>query len=218
MANISDIPASPSTIVTTRSKCQKTLHDTVYTEQWTSSRETAISERCVLHAIPVTSWPARKVMHRINEAAVLLSNALVEHWHFCNVYTIGERQIVKKICGVYNEFKNKCQTRMDRKTDKWKERMSTYNHQLKSRLFDISTLDRQPARNLVDDIPRAWLPWGPERVTDQLLYLFLDRKWEKTHTKETERPSILQKNEEKWRVFSPWSYTMERGSIRSAAR
>ena len=58
MANISDIPASPSTIVTTRSKCQKTLRDTVYTEQWTSNRETAISERCVLHAIPVTSWPS----------------------------------------------------------------------------------------------------------------------------------------------------------------
>ena len=218
MANISDIPVSPSTIVTTRSKCQKTLRDTVYTEQWTSNRETAISEDvcCMLYLLHPDR--ARKVMHTINEAAVLLSNALAEHWHFCNVYTIGERQIVKKICGVYNEFKNKCQTRMDRKTDKWKERMSTYNHQLKSRLFDISTLDRQRARNLVDHIPRAWLPWGPERVTDQLLYLFLDRKWEKTHTKETERPSILQKNEEKWRVFSPRSYTVERGSIRSAAR
>ena len=33
MANISDIPASSSTIATTRSKCQKTLHDTVCTEQ-----------------------------------------------------------------------------------------------------------------------------------------------------------------------------------------
>ena len=47
-------------------------------------------------------------MHTINEAAVLLPNALVEHWHFCNVYTIGERHIVKKICGDYNEFKNYC--------------------------------------------------------------------------------------------------------------
>ena len=62
---------------------------------------------------------AGKAMCTINKAAVLLSNAaLVEHWHFCNVYTIGEKHIVKKICGVYNEFKNNCQTRTDSKTDK----------------------------------------------------------------------------------------------------
>ena len=33
MMNISDFPASSSAIATTRSKCQKTLHDTVCTEQ-----------------------------------------------------------------------------------------------------------------------------------------------------------------------------------------
>ena len=37
---------------------------------------------------------------------------------------------------------------MDRKTDKWKERMSTYNYQLKSTLFDILTQDRERTRNL----------------------------------------------------------------------
>ena len=75
--------------------------------------------------------------------------------------------------------------------------MSTYNHQLKSRLFDISRLDRQRTRNLEDDIPRVWLPWGPERVTDQLLYLICRQKMGENHTKETERPTILQENEEK---------------------
>ena len=35
-------------------------------------------------------------MRMINETTVRLSNALVEHWHFCNVYTIGERRIVNK--------------------------------------------------------------------------------------------------------------------------
>ena len=74
----------------------------------------------------------------------------VEHWHFCNVYTIAER-LVKKICTVYIEFKNNCQTRMDRKidrkTDKWKERIMSMC-QLKSILFDISTQDRWCMYNL----------------------------------------------------------------------
>ena len=178
MANISDNPVSPSTIVTTRSKCQKTLHDTVSTEQYeppTGKLPVQKDACCMLYLFcPDRVW---KVMHTINETAVLLSNAMVEH---CNVYTIAERHTVKKICGVYNEFKNKCQTKMDRKTDKWREIMSTYNHQLKSRLFDISRLDRQHMRNVEDDIPRVWLLWGPERVTISYCTSFVDRKWEKT--------------------------------------
>ena len=97
MANISDIPALPSTIVTTRSKCQKTLHDTVYTEKCELPTEKLPVQKdvcCMLYLLHPEQ--ARKAMRMINEAAVLLSNALVEHWHFCNVYTIGERHIVKK--------------------------------------------------------------------------------------------------------------------------
>ena len=143
MVNISDIPALSSTITRTRSKCQKTLHDTVYTEQCDLPTGKLTVQKDVVCCMLYLLQPdqAGKAMQTINEATVLLSNALVEHWHFCNVYTIGERHIVKKICGVYDEFKNNCQTRMDRKTDKWKERMSMYNHQLKlpPALFDILT-------------------------------------------------------------------------------
>ena len=143
MVNISDIPALSSTIARTRSKCQKTLHDTVYTEQCDLPTGKLTVQKDVVCCMLYLLHPdqAGKAMQMINEATVLLSNALVEHWHFCNVYTIGERHIVKKICGVCDEFKNNCQTRMDRKTDKWKERMSMYNHQLKlpPALFDILT-------------------------------------------------------------------------------
>ena len=180
----------------------------IYWKVWTSNWETASSERCVLHAIPVTSWTSTE------------SDAY-DKWSRCTAikrigWTLAFLQCVHNWRETYSEkksvlstmFKNKCQTRIDRKTDKWKERMCTYNHQLKSRLFDISTLDRQRMRNLVDDIPRVWLPWGPERVTDQLLYLLLDRKWEKT-TQRRQKDQLsykrMKKNEECFRpVAIPW--------------
>ena len=99
MANVSDIPASSSTIVTTRSKCQKILHDTVCTEQCELPTGKLPVQKdvvcCMLYLLHTDL--VGKAMSTINEAAVLLSNTLVEHWHFFNVYTIGERHIVKKI-------------------------------------------------------------------------------------------------------------------------
>ena len=125
MANISDTAASSSTITTTRSKCQKTLHDTVYTEQCELPTGKLPVQKDVVCCMLSLLCPGRagKAMRTINEAGVLLSNALVGHWHLWNVYTIGERHIVKEICGVYSEFKNNCQTRPDRETDKWKEKI-----------------------------------------------------------------------------------------------
>ena len=99
MANISDIPASSSTIATTRSKCQKTLHDTVCTEQCELPTGKMPVQKDVLCCMLYLLCPdlAGKAISTIIEVAALLSNTLVEHWYFFNVYTIGERHIVKKI-------------------------------------------------------------------------------------------------------------------------
>ena len=76
MANISDIPASSSTIATTRSKCQKTLHDTVYTEQCELPTEKLPVQKDVVCCMLYLLRPDRagKAMRTINESAVLLSN------------------------------------------------------------------------------------------------------------------------------------------------
>ena len=97
MAKIPDIPASSSTIATTRWRCQKTLHGTVYTTQCElPTGKLPVQKDVVLMLHLLHPDQAAKAMHTINEAAVLLSNALIEHWHSCNVYTIAERHIVKK--------------------------------------------------------------------------------------------------------------------------
>ena len=150
-----------------------------------------------------------KAMCTINKAAVVVSDALVEHWHFCNVYTIGEKHIVKKICGVYNEFKNNYQTRTDRKTEKWKERMSMYNHQLKSTLLDISTQDRQHTCNLEEQYGVKMISLEYDFLEDQkgsrigYCTSFVDRKCEKTtqRRQKDQLPYERMKKKKKWRAF-----------------
>ena len=112
----------------------------IYWTVWSSNWETDSSERCcVLYAIPVASWPSRE-------------SSANDKWSCCTAikcigWTLASLQCVHIWKETYSEKNMWClwwvqeqlSTRMDRKTDKWKERMSMYNHQLKSALFDIST-------------------------------------------------------------------------------
>ena len=60
-----------------------------------------------------------KTLRIPKEAARLMTDTLVQHWHSCSMYTIGKRHIVKKICGIHNEFQCNFQTRNERKTEEW---------------------------------------------------------------------------------------------------
>ena len=130
------------------------------------------------------------------------------------MYTNGEKRIVKKICDVYNKFKNNCQTRTDRKTGKCRERMSTYNQQLKSTLFDISTQDKQRTRNLEEQfsVKMTSLEYDffKDQKGSQIAYctLLVDRKWEKT-TQMRQKDQLsyerMKKNKERSRPeVIPW--------------
>ena len=95
---------------------------------------------------------------------------------------------------------------MDRKTDKWKERMSTYNCQLKSTLFDILTQDRQRTRNLEEQYGVKMTSLEYDFLEDQkepwISYCtsLVDRKWEKT-TQRRQKNQLsyerMKKNEER---------------------
>ena len=95
---------------------------------------------------------------------------------------------------------------MDRKTDKWKERMSTYNYQLKSTLFDILTQDRERTRNLEEQYGVKMTSLGYDFLEDQkgpwISYCtsLVDRKWEKT-TERRQKDQLsyerMKKNEER---------------------
>ena len=195
MVNISDISASSSTIATTRSNCQKTLHDTVHTEQCELPTGKLPVQKdvvcCLLHLLRPDR--AGKAIHTINESAVLLPNALVEHWHFCNVCTIGERHIVKKICGVYNEFKKNCQTRTDRKTDE------QYDMKMTSLEYDFLEEQKGPLIGYCTSfIDRKWEKTTQRRQKDQLFYERMKKNEERSRPEAItwkEVPSNLQPGE-----------------------
>ena len=58
-----------------------------------------------------------------NDAARMLSYSLIDHWHFCNIYTINIQHVLEKVLTLYNEFKNNVQTRTSRRNDAWKIRV-----------------------------------------------------------------------------------------------
>ena len=59
-----------------------------------------------------------------------------------------EKHITNKISNLYSELKRHCQTRNERKTNKWKEKMSTYNIRVQETLFDVSALDSDRKKRL----------------------------------------------------------------------
>ena len=83
-----------------------------------------------------------------NDAARILSYSLVEHWHFCNVYTIKVQHVQERVNTLYNEFKNNIQTRTHRQHDAWKIRMREFNRRINSKLFDISAKDATRIKTL----------------------------------------------------------------------
>ena len=54
---------------------------------------------------------AGKSYRTISEASRYVALLLMEHWEFCNIYTISYVSIVKKIETLYNKFKELSQWR-----------------------------------------------------------------------------------------------------------
>ena len=92
--------------------------------------------------------------------------------------------------------------------------MSTYNHQLKSTLFDISTQDRQRTRDFEEQYGMKMTSLEYEFLDDQkglqigYCASFVDRKWEKT-TQKRQKDQLsyrrMKKNEEHSRLVAiPW--------------
>jgi len=99
---------------------QKVILDISYNEQCELPTGKLPTEKDILCCMMYLLRSVRtgKSKRTIKDAAVLMTTALVEHWNFCNVNTIDEKHIIKKITNLYNEFKSNYQTRNKRKTEK----------------------------------------------------------------------------------------------------
>ncbi|XP_041349536.1 uncharacterized protein LOC121368852 [Gigantopelta aegis] len=77
----------------------------------------------------------------ISEASRLVSMILMEHWEFCNQYTVTLKAIMKKVESVYIRFRELVRWKKDREgTKTHQSKISSFNEDC-TQLFDIIVTD-----------------------------------------------------------------------------
>lgn len=149
----------------TRSKTQKTINGTVYSESCGFSPGVLPASRDIVQGMIYLLRPDRAGKHArtVEDAARLLAYAVIEHWEYCSIYTIIIKHVHNKIKKIYEVFKQNANTRVDRRTEKWKVNMDKYNQDME-KLFDIFCKDEDARLKREEDTE---VPMGP----DEWIYL-----------------------------------------------
>lgn len=182
-----NMEVSFSNAVVRRSSTQKKLLDTTYCEKddlppGKLPLEISIIERMMYLLRPDRAGNA---MRTVKSAVHILSYVLQEHWEYCNIYTITLKNIRRKIEKLYTEFVKNIQTRKDRRTSTWEQKMKQFNDRVSTTLFDISTSDKmridelsKETRITMGQIEYAFLE---DQRGERIGYCdgFTDRKWSK---------------------------------------
>ena len=168
----------------TRSKTQRTLIGTVYSESSGFSPGVLPTFKDIIQGMIYLVRPDRAGKHgrTVDEAARLLAYAVMEHWEYCDVYTIQIKHVHKKVKKVYDTFKLNVNTRASKQTEKWKINMEKYNQDME-KLFDIFCSDEN-ARLKREE--KTEVPMGPDEWmfledmrTERKMYCedFVDNVW-----------------------------------------
>ena len=95
---------------------------------------------------------AGKSYRSVAEAAKFVALLLIEHWEFCNLYTISYNAIVKKVEGLYNRFRELVRWRKGRENSKsHSEKICQLKSETQS-LFDILVKDEERRKSLENTI------------------------------------------------------------------
>ena len=118
-----------------------------------------------------------------DDAALMLSHALIDHWEFCNVYTINFRYVKKKILDLYSKFMNI--KKNQKSNDTWIQKLSIYNENMDT-LFDIYCTDdnarKQKETRFGIKMADGEVTFLENMRTSRTGYCLeqVDRKWERT--------------------------------------
>ena len=168
----------------TRSKTQKTVNGTVYSESSGFSPGVLPTYQDIIQGMIYLLRPDRagKYGRTMDEAARLLAYAVIEHWEYCDIYTINIHHVHKKVKKTYETFKVNANTRVIKQTEKWKENMVKYNLDME-KLFDIFCKDEIARLKREEDTE---VPMGPDEWsfledmrTERKMYSedFIDNVW-----------------------------------------
>ena len=130
-------PTSPRT-PSTRSSSQKLLGEKTYVEQAGFPNGILPTNRDVVQNMMYLMRPGRAGQSQRSKAgaAHILSAVLMDHWIFCNVYTVSDKIVKKKILNLYNTFQSIVQTRQSRRNQTYEENVKIFNAS-GEHLFDI---------------------------------------------------------------------------------
>ncbi|XP_041367072.1 uncharacterized protein LOC121381784 [Gigantopelta aegis] len=179
-------PTSSSKLPT-RSSAQKLLGTETYIEAPDCPNGVLPTRKRVIENMMYLMRPNRagKKQRSKQEAALILSELLQEHWIYCNIYTIRTRHIQTNILKLYMEFTNLIQTRKSRRNESYYEKVRQFNEN-RDKLFDLFCEDQDSRKRLenaygVNMMRNEWAFLTDQR-NQRVMYSehFFDQKWEKT--------------------------------------
>jgi hypothetical protein len=105
-----------------RSLTSKELAGVKYTEKFNFNNGLLPAEKDVLEMMLYHLSPIRAVRAQLSKdgAADMVADGLIDHWVWCNVYTLSRHAVRKKIIKLYDDFIYLVRTRPALRTEKWK--------------------------------------------------------------------------------------------------
>lgn len=188
----------------TRSKAKKLILNSVYIEASDLPNGVLPTKKQVVECMLYLLRPSRagKLQRTKDEAARILASALQEHWIYCNIYTIHNDHITKRILVLYHRFCLNLRRPTSKQSDTWKAQMVEYNTSMDT-LFDIFCEDDKARKKKEDefDIKMADMEWNflDDMRNARIGYCEdqVDRKWQRTMERKLKASVSLQKMRQK---------------------
>ena len=115
----------------------------------------------------------------------MLSDVIMEHWIFCNIYTIARKNIKNKILELYVKFTKLIQTRAERRNQTFQAKAKLFNEDT-MKIFDIYCEDDASRKRLERvfgvKMTQEEFDFLHEQGGERKMFCesFVDRKWSKT--------------------------------------
>jgi len=185
----------------TRSKTTRVLGNVTYTETESFSAGVLPTKKNVIEVMLylLRLDRAGRSQLTVEKASHIVACTLLEHWQYCNIYTVTEKYVKRKVLDLYKEFKDKIKKssiNFYQKPEKIKE-FDNFNEKTKT-LFDIFCEDQQRRTSLeklfhIKMTPMEWSFLEDMRTSrKQYCEPAVDRRWQNTMEKKIMQEKSLE--------------------------
>jgi hypothetical protein len=150
------------------------------------------------------------------QAAQTVAGGLIDHWIWCNVYTLTHNNVQTKILKLYKEFQGLVQTRTKWQTDNWKlTKADPFNARVSKTRFNIMVKDPTRRKRQEDyyevKMTETEELFVKDQETDRKMFCdtMVDRMWLKTALRRKHREEglkrLFEKEKEEKKLRNPVS-------------